>query len=153
MLDLTEPNAIDPGLLTKLPNTSCRHCNSTASPTEVEVPWPSIREAVAGEMPAFSQALFTASLCPTGLGAVMVLSFAVAGASEAPDHGVDLIPIPLGVFQAFEDKDSGAFAHDEPVRAFGVGAGACAGQRAYFTEFHKVVGLILASTPPVMTTS
>ena len=46
---------------------------STTSPTLVEVPWPSMSVAVAGDRPAFSQARSMQIFCPIGLGAVMPL--------------------------------------------------------------------------------
>ncbi len=73
MFDFTEPSAIECGAAPATRSTSLIASTSTTSPTRVEVPWPSISEAVAGESPAFSQARSTASFCPTGLGAVMPL--------------------------------------------------------------------------------
>ena len=46
-------------------------CTSTTSPTLVDVPWPSIKVAVAGDNPAFCQARSMANFWPIGLGAVM----------------------------------------------------------------------------------
>ena len=52
---------------------SIRLLSSTASPTLVEVPWPSIRVHSAGDTPALRQARSIAKRCPTGLGAVIPL--------------------------------------------------------------------------------
>ena len=73
MFDLTEPSAIDPGATWLPEKASMRVLSSTASPTLVEVPWPSIRVHSAGETPALRQARSTAKRCPTGLGAVIPL--------------------------------------------------------------------------------
>ncbi len=60
MFDLTEPSAIEPGATCAPENASIRLFNSTASPTLVEVPCPSIRVHSAGDSPAFRQARSTA---------------------------------------------------------------------------------------------
>ena len=73
MFDLTEPSAIDPGATCACEKASIRLLNSTASPTLVAVPWPSIMVHSAGDSPAFRQARSTARRCPTGLGAVIPL--------------------------------------------------------------------------------
>ena len=73
MLDLTEPSATDPRASPAGPNASARLFSSTASPTRVDVPWPSIIVQAAGESPLLRQARSTASRWPTGLGAVMPL--------------------------------------------------------------------------------
>ena len=73
MFDFTEPSAIDPGGTCASEKASIRLFSSTASPTLVEVPWPSMRVHSAGDSPAFRHARSTAKRCPTGLGAVMPL--------------------------------------------------------------------------------
>jgi len=73
MLDFTEPSATDPGASPAPANASVSAWTSATSPTRVEVPCPSMRPTPRGETPAFSQARSIASLCPTGLGAVMPL--------------------------------------------------------------------------------
>ena len=73
MFDLTEPSAIDPGVRCAPAKASISAFSSTASPTRVEVPWPSISVHSAGERPALRQARSTAKRWPTGLGAVMPL--------------------------------------------------------------------------------
>ena len=73
MLDLTDPSAIDPGAICEPENASVSAPSSTASPTRVEVPWPSISEQSAGDSPAFCHARSTANRWPMGFGAVMPL--------------------------------------------------------------------------------
>src|SRR5208282_1692055 len=68
--DFTEPSATDPAGRSNVLSTSTMLCASTASPTLVEVPWPSIIVAVAGDTPAISQARSIQSFWPIGLGAV-----------------------------------------------------------------------------------
>ena len=67
-------------------------CASTTSPTRVDVPWPSISVAVAGDTPAFCQARSTQNFWPTGLGAVMPFPLPSLDAADAAQHGVDLVP-------------------------------------------------------------
>ncbi len=73
MFDFTDPSGIDPASAPAAPITCARLSTSTTSPTRVDVPWPSMRPAVAGDSPAFFQARSIASLWPTGFGAVMPL--------------------------------------------------------------------------------
>ncbi len=73
MFDLTEPSATDPGGTCAAEKASIRLLSSTASPTLVDVPWPSISVHSAGESPEFRHARSTAKRWPTGLGAVMPL--------------------------------------------------------------------------------
>src|ERR1035437_7694948 len=71
IFDLTEPSATELGGRLELLSTSIMLCTSTTSPTLVDVPWPSIRVAVAGDNPAFCQARSMANFWPIGLGAVI----------------------------------------------------------------------------------
>ena len=71
--DFTEPRAIDPRGSCAPEKPSIKLFSSTASPTLVEVPWPSTSVHSAGDSPAFRQARSMAKRCPTGLGAVMPL--------------------------------------------------------------------------------
>ena len=40
----------------------------------------------------------------------------VRGSSDASDDAVNLILVPHGIAQPLQDENTGAFAHDEPVR-------------------------------------
>ena len=73
MFDLTEPSAIEPGATCAPEKASIRLVSSTASPTLVDVPCPSMKLHSAGERPEFRQARSTAKRCPIGLGAVRPL--------------------------------------------------------------------------------
>ena len=59
-----------------------------------------------------------------GVGRSDAFSFAVARSAEAAHYCVNLVAITLGISQALEQKDGGAFAHDEAVSSLGIGAGA-----------------------------
>ena len=73
MLDLTDPSGMLRGAAPAARSTSPSASTSTTSPTRVDVPWPSISDAVAGDSPALCQARSTASRWPIGLGAVIPL--------------------------------------------------------------------------------
>ena len=59
-------------------STSAMLCTSTTSPTLVEVPWPSISVAVAGDRPAFCQARSMAEFLADRVGRGDALPLAVA---------------------------------------------------------------------------
>ncbi len=62
------------------------------------------------------------------------LAFAIAGRTDAAEHGIDLISVALGIGQAFHHKDRRALTHDEAVGALGIGARASGRQRADLAE-------------------
>src|ERR1017187_9327225 len=138
MFDLTEPSATEWVGRCSLLSRSAMHCASTTSPTRVEVPCPSIRVAVAGDRPAFCQARSRQNFWPTGCGDPF--AFAVAGRADAAKHGIDFVPIALGVSQALHHKDSGAFAHDEAVGPLGIGARAGGGESTDFAKLDEGLG-------------
>src|SRR5437764_14625129 len=74
----------------------------------------------AGILPGTLEAIFLADR----VGGGDALALAVAGRSDAAEHGVYLVSVTLGIGQALEQKDYRAFTHDEAVGAFGEGASA-----------------------------
>ena len=128
-------------------------CTSTTSPTRVDVPWPSISVAVAGDRPAFCQARSMAQLLANRVGRGNALALAVARSADAAQHGVDLVAVALGIGQALQQKDRGAFAHDKAVGSFGIGASAGGRERADLAELDEVEAPMLRSMPPVIATS
>ena len=84
-----------------------------------------------------AQARSMAIFWPDGIGRGDALALAVARSADAAHHGVDLVPVALGVFQALQQEDGAAFAHDEAVGAFGVGPRAGGGERADFAELDE----------------
>src|SRR5450755_974654 len=55
MFDFTEPSAMEPGATPEPPKTALRLSSSEASPTRVDVPCASMKEAVDGSAPALRQ--------------------------------------------------------------------------------------------------
>ncbi len=94
-----------------------------------------------------------ANFWPTGLGAVMPFALAVARSANAAQHGVDFVAIALGIGQALEHENRGAFAHDKAVRALGIGAAAGAESAPILQNLTKVEAPMLRSMPPVIATS
>ncbi len=79
-----------------------------------------------------------------GIGRGDALALAVARAADAADHGVDAIAVALGVGEALEQEDRGAFAHHEAVGARRVRPGAGGGERPDLAELHECAGAHVA---------
>ena len=88
-------------------------------------------------MPAFFQARSMTEFLSHRIGRSDAFSFSVARSADAADHGVDLVSVALGIRQALQHEDRCAFAHDESIGSFGVGAGAGCGERADLAELHE----------------
>ncbi len=67
-------------------------------------------------------------------------SLAVARSAHAAQHGVDFVLIPLRISQTLQQKNGGAFAHDEAVGSFGVRTRAGGRECADLAELHKSRG-------------
>ena len=115
MLDFTEPSGSDPLAMPRLEKTSLRLSTSTTSPTRVDVPWPSMRLAESGFVPAFSHARLTANFWPTGFGAVMPLPLPSEDPAKTADDRIDVVATLLGVLESLEEEDSGSLSHHEPI--------------------------------------
>ncbi len=65
------------------------------------------------------------------------LALAVAGAADAANDGIDLVPVALGIRQAFQQEGGRSFAHDEAIGPLAKGAAAGGAQRADLAEFDE----------------
>ncbi len=74
-----------------------------------------------------------------GVGGRDSLALAVRGTAQAVQHGVDLVAVALGVYQALEQQHAAALAHDETVRPFIERAAQLGRQRANLGELDETV--------------